>query len=92
MLALPQRPVVTVGRAPGNDVILQHDTVSARHAELRRHDTQWVVRDLASTNGTFVGDSGLPHHERRVTHADLPPGATVRFGGVACRLERVPGV
>lgn len=92
VLPLPQRTILAVGRAPGNDVILEDDTVSARHAELRRHDTQWVVVDLASTNGTFVGEAGHPRQERRVAQANLPTGATVRFGGVACRLERVPGV
>jgi pSer/pThr/pTyr-binding forkhead associated (FHA) protein len=91
VLPLPQRTVVTVGRAPGNDIVLAHDTVSARHAELRRHNTRWVVVDLASTNGTFVSASGLPHQERRVAQADLSPGATVRFGGVVCRLESVSG-
>jgi sulfur carrier protein ThiS len=46
---------LTVGRAAGNDVSLPGDeTLSALHAALERTDAGWSVRDLGSTNGTFV--------------------------------------
>jgi hypothetical protein len=55
-----------LGREEG-DVIIDHDLVSASHADLRRVGGQWIVRDLDSTNGTFVngqriaGDVSLVH-------------------------------
>jgi hypothetical protein len=46
---------VTVGRAAENTVSLSWDrTVSALHAVIERYGSGWSVRDLGSTNGTFV--------------------------------------
>jgi hypothetical protein len=89
-LALPSRPALTVGRAAGNDVMVPDDTVSSRHAELRREGDGWVVIDRDSTNGTYVSASGRPADERRVTRCVLQAGATLRFGGVTYRVEDVP--
>ena len=43
------------------------DTVSRRHAELRLHDGRWMLRDLGSSNGTWVNG-------RRVMEAEVAPG------------------
>lgn len=48
-------PHVTVGRDADNDLPLPDDTlVSARHAVFTRYTSRWSVRDLTSSNGTFV--------------------------------------
>lgn len=65
--------VLTVGRAPENDLVLDDQFVSAVHARLERHGTAVTVADLGSTNGTFV-------NERPVRRADLVPGARLRIG------------
>lgn len=51
--------------------------ISHRHAELRRMGERWSVKDLGSTNGTYVGrpgagypDNGLPEHEPRELDSD----------------------
>ena len=45
----------TVGRADGNDIRPQDDpSTSRRHAEFRRENGLWTVRDLGSTHGTLV--------------------------------------
>jgi transcriptional regulator with GAF, ATPase, and Fis domain len=46
---------VTIGTAPGNDVILSDDTVSRYHLELVRTGDRVRVEDHGSTNGTAVG-------------------------------------
>ncbi len=49
------RPVIHIGRAPENDLVLSHVTVSARHARLTRTpDGSVRVEDLGSTNGTYI--------------------------------------
>ena len=51
------RDSVLVGRDPNADLRLdplRDRDASARHAEIRRRDGRWIVRDLNSTNGTFL--------------------------------------
>lgn len=46
--------VVTVGRHPDSDIFLDDVTVSRRHAEFRRDQEGYSVRDVGSLNGTYV--------------------------------------
>jgi ABC-type multidrug transport system ATPase subunit/pSer/pThr/pTyr-binding forkhead associated (FHA) protein len=48
------RPVVTVGRDPSNNVHLNHPTVSQFHAEIHKRGEIFELVDKDSTNGTFV--------------------------------------
>jgi phosphoserine phosphatase RsbU/P len=54
----PRRPLSphnVIGRAPGVAILLDHDTVSRKHAEIYLDPFgRWWVRDLQSTNGTSV--------------------------------------
>ncbi|MBI5531321.1 MAG: sigma 54-dependent Fis family transcriptional regulator [Deltaproteobacteria bacterium] len=56
---------VTVGRDPSATLALQDSEVSAVHCELRATAEGVIVRDLGSTNGTFVGSVAI--HEARLT-------------------------
>src|SRR5437899_8796802 len=69
-------PVVNVGRADYNDLVISDGSVSTAHAKLQRREGVWVLVDLDSTNGTFV-DGERVHGE-----SPLAPGAVVRFGDV----------
>lgn len=52
---VPILDLVLIGRSPDCDLILEHPEVSRRHAELLRIDeVSYELRDLGSTNGTFV--------------------------------------
>ena len=52
---LPVRaPVVNIGRADYNDIVLPEASVSTAHAKLQRREGVWVISDLESTNGTTV--------------------------------------
>jgi pSer/pThr/pTyr-binding forkhead associated (FHA) protein len=55
------RQRVTLGRGPRADVHVDDASVSARHAELRWENGRWMLRDLASTNGTRVGVHKVSH-------------------------------
>ena len=50
---------VAIGRDPDCECVLSHGTVSARHARLAFHHSQWWVDDLLSTNGTKLNDEPL---------------------------------
>ena len=66
----------TVGRASDNDLVVAHPSVSAHHAELHFDGEQFLLRDLSSSNGTFVNGE-------RITAGTLQDGDTVHVGPVA---------
>jgi transcriptional regulator with GAF, ATPase, and Fis domain len=49
------RDLVRIGSKPDNDIVLKDTTVSRAHAEIVRGHEGTILRDLGSTNGTFVG-------------------------------------
>jgi hypothetical protein len=69
-----------IGRASDNDLVLNHDSVSRHHAEVRRERGRFFIADLGSTNGTRV--NGQPIGETL-----LAPGALVHVGAVALQLH-----
>lgn len=54
MHKLAQLPQVTLGRDPASAIVLDHPSVSRRHAEIVRQGGQALLRDLGSANGVFV--------------------------------------
>lgn len=73
----------TIGRAESNTFQIVESSVSARHCEVRLKGEELIVRDLLSTNGTFVGT-------RKITEAVLKVGETLCVGEVELRLETSP--
>jgi hypothetical protein len=69
--------MVTIGRAPNNDVVLADRRVSKFHAYFRRVGSAWTISDANSTNGTKVDEVPVPA-ERSIT---LRSGARVVLGG-----------
>ena len=71
---------MAVGREPGSAILLERDSVSRNHAELVRSEAdRWTVRDLGSTNGTFVNERPVEAGEEGEA---LRNGDQVRFGDV----------
>jgi pSer/pThr/pTyr-binding forkhead associated (FHA) protein len=74
----------TVGRDPGNDIILRDPKVSRHHAEIVFERGFFVLHDLASANGTYVNG-------KRVRVAPLTHGAKLRMGNSYGRFsEELP--
>lgn len=71
---------VMIGRANGNALQVVETSVSGKHCEVVLRGNELHVRDLRSTNGTFV--SG-----QKITDAVLKPGQTFRLGQVEIRFE-----
>ena len=66
----------TIGRESASVVSLNHISVSRRHCVIERDGDSFKIRDLGSSNGTFV--NGQPIHEKVLNHADQ-----VRIGSIA---------
>ena len=73
-------PTTTVGRIEGNDAHIPDASISSRHCEIDLRGAEVFVRDLGSTNGTFI--DGHQIHE-----GALKPGQILRLGQIDIRLE-----
>jgi predicted component of type VI protein secretion system len=71
----------TIGRVEDNHFQLAVGSVSSHHCEILLQGTEVVVRDLNSTNGTFVNGQQV------TKEAVLKPGQTLKLGQVEMRLE-----
>lgn len=69
-----------IGRGDENEVVLADPSVSRAHALLDTGETSPVVRDLGSTNGTFVNG-------RRIRTQELRDGDELTFGNTRMRFE-----
>jgi two-component system, cell cycle response regulator len=75
-----ERDRYVLGRDEGADILLDRDAASRQHAVVERSSRgHWVVRDLNSTNGTFV-------NERRISEVTLEDGDQLRFGDVVFKF------
>ncbi len=73
------RPLV-IGRSPDVDVVINDTNVSRRHAEVWKTGEGVAVRDLQSTNGTFVNG-------HRIAAVSLSPRDDVTVGALHMRIE-----
>ena len=71
---------VLIGRGSSCDLVIEHRTVSRRHAQLFFREGSWILIDLRSTNGTFINGS-------RVRRSQLLPGDELAFGGETLRVD-----
>ena len=73
--------VKTLGRSTGAEFMLDAPLVSRLHCQLAATDKALQVKDLDSTNGTFVNG-------RRITFAKLLAGDRLKVGRVELRISR----
>lgn len=71
----------TIGRLDDNSFQISEGSVSSHHCEVLLRGKDVVVKDLSSTNGTFVNG------ERVTNEAVLKPGQILRLGQIEMRLE-----
>jgi len=70
----------TIGRVEDNTFQISDPSVSSHHCEILMRGSDVVVKDLNSTNGTFVNGE-------QVSEKTLKPGQTLRLGQVEMRLD-----
>ncbi|HEX9547936.1 MAG TPA: FHA domain-containing protein, partial [Acidimicrobiales bacterium] len=61
--------MVTVGRAPDNDVVVGDPATSGRHGRIEVRAGSFWISDLGSTNGTLI--NGEPVIEKQLSDGDL---------------------
>jgi DNA-binding NtrC family response regulator len=71
---------VVVGKDPTCDAPVDDPFVSTRHLRIDPEGGRWILRDLGSTNGTFISGA-------RVARAELPLGAPIHLGDAEIVLE-----
>jgi phage tail-like protein len=79
-------PVLTIGRAPENALTLPDPLVSRHHAEVRLQSGGPMLTDLASANGTFLGETRLP---AQLPHP-LEDGTTFSVGPFTITYQAAP--
>jgi len=70
----------SVGKDPGNDLVLSDRFISGRHLRVIRHEAIFRVVDQNSTNGTFIGPV-------RIYEAEVPLNTTLKLGESEIVLE-----
>jgi len=71
---------LSIGSSTDNQLPLQDRTISRYHVELSLGRSGILVQDLASMNGTFIGDV-------RVREATVPPGTRITLGSLTLAIE-----
>ena len=79
--------ILRAGRLATLEIVLEDSSVSRRHAEIRSTDQGWRLRDLGSTNGTFLNGTRLSPGEWPVRPHDI-----VRFGNVTIVVDSMQEV
>lgn len=70
------KPVLSIGRAPDNDIVINHPAVSGHHLTITVSGEQATITDLNSTNGTQLNGQRIPANTSRPAHA----GDVMRMG------------
>jgi len=71
---------IRIGRKSGNDIVLADEKTSGVHCEIQPEGDRLVLKDLGSTNGTFLDG-------RRLTELVLTPGDVVTVGRIRVRFR-----
>jgi pSer/pThr/pTyr-binding forkhead associated (FHA) protein len=71
----------TIGRVDDNTFAIPEGSVSSHHCEVLLRGSEIVIRDLNSTNGTFINGNQV------TGEAPLRPGQILRLGQIELRLE-----
>ncbi len=72
--------VFRIGKAPENDLVLNDETVSRAHCEIRREAKGYLLKDLGSTNGTVLDGA-------EIKEAYLKPGAVITVGKMELKVR-----
>src|SRR5215210_8954308 len=76
---------MSVGRTEGNDLVLNHPSVSRKHARVETRDKHWWIVDLKSTNGVKVNGN-------LIAEAQIGAGDKILIGSVQLDVKAMPSV
>lgn len=79
------RSELSIGRTEGNDLVLNHPSVSRKHARVEARNAHWWIVDLRSTNGVKVNGN-------LIAEAQINPGDKILIGSVQLDVKAMPSV
>jgi DNA-binding NtrC family response regulator len=82
--------VIRVGKAPDNDLVVTDETVSRVHFEIVRDAKGYLVRDLGSTNGTFLDGAEIKEAYLRAGSVVAAGASELKFSPFEERIEILP--
>ncbi len=80
------RPQTTIGRATSNDVVVSDPRVSGHHASIVRDGDVLILRDVGSSNGTYLNDQPIQGSAR------LRGGDHIRVGHTVLTIQSEGGI
>lgn len=72
---------ITIGRSADSNLLIDDEYASTNHAKLVKLENEWLLQDLGSTNGTYLGNSKVG------TPVVLRVGTPVRIGKTVFELR-----
>lgn len=75
--------VRSIGRTPGNDIVVSHPQVSSRHAQVEQSSGRVYLTDLGSANGTYVNGHRLTPGQR----VEISNGQKIYVGPMPLQLQ-----
>jgi DNA-binding NtrC family response regulator len=73
------KSIFSIGKSKSNDIVINDEFVSASHCKIETRGGVFTLKDLESTNGTFLND-------KKVLETVLQPNSTIRVGNVEIRF------
>src|SRR6266852_9464567 len=70
------KPTTTLGREPGNDIVVSDPSVSRNHAQITLNDGVWVINKIATQNTVTV-------NQREVQQSPINDRDTIGLGGTS---------
>ena len=79
------KPDMSIGRTEGNDLVLNHPSVSRKHARVETRGNAWWIIDLKSTNGVKVNNN-------LISESPIIAGDKILIGSVQLDVKAMPSV
>lgn len=77
---LGKKKIIRAGKKNTNEIVINDKTVSRHHLEIEATSDSYLLRDLNSTNGTFINDM-------KVKEAFLSPGDVIQLGNTKLEYQ-----
>ena len=63
---------IDIGRSPENDINMADRSISRKHLRIHREGNAYFIRDLQSTNGTYIHDQQIPPEKEVKVEEGIP--------------------
>ena len=70
---------ITIGRDSDNDVVVDNKLASRHHAMIQKIKDAYFIKDVGSTNGTFINNVRIPNEK----YVKLNPGDKITIGNMS---------